>query len=286
MSVPAEQSISILVSWHPAEAAALHDSLQFTWRRTTLLVSLSGKAVAPPPSALMYAAVKRAASDISSTCKEGAVLPATSTGQKVVKSQRLGGISPGHPTFEAAMRNSTVATSNRRQPGSTPGLSRYAVEAMPKASLAERLEEMAASPEKAKATKERPRLRMRRPGAAPLRSLRLSVNQQSDSVPAEGLALKPAPAAASGQNRAGDRAKQGSKAHKGFSFFHSGYRSGAWWLVPRLCAGRQQQVPCIFFWCMSPAILQKRVLQCVPGTCRTSKDHHSLQHDLSQSCWC
>ena len=224
MSVPAEQSISILVSWHPTEAAALHDSLQFTWRRTTLLVALSGKAVAPPPSALMYAAVKRAASDISSTpCKEGAVLPATPTGQKVVKSQRLGGISPGHPTFEAAMRNSMVATTNRRQPGSTPGLSRYAVEAMPKASLAERLEEMAASPEKAKATKDRPRLRMRRPGAAPLRSLRLSVNQQSDSVPAEGLAVKPAAAmTAVGQNKAGDRAKQGFKAHKGFSFFHSG----------------------------------------------------------------
>ena len=223
VTVPAEQTVSMVISWMPDEACILQGSLQFAWRRVTLHVALSGKAVAPPPSALVYAAVKRAAADIgSSPSSELAVLPQTPTRQQIVKSRRIG-ISPGHPTFEAAMRNSTIVPpTSRHQAGNTPGLSRYATEAMPKAYLADRREELAASPETAPVSKPKPRLR--RPVAAPLRSLKLSVNQhQTDKTAHEAVAAKTANAkAASGLSKAGGTAKKGQAAHRGFSFFHSG----------------------------------------------------------------
>ena len=224
---------------HPG---SLQHSLQFLWRTSHLHVVLSGKAVAPPPSALMYAAVKRTMSDISDgPYTAGSALPQTPTGQKVVKSQRVGGISPGHPTFEAAMRNSTANTPSRRQAGDTPGLSRYALEAASNtpqaASFADRLKDLANSPEPAPPA--RPRVRLKRTaGTAPLRSLRLSVNQQLDTVPATAAMIKPAAAlgkTAELAGRAGGVRKAGTVSTKGFSFFHSGYH------LLHICCGAGQE---------------------------------------------
>ncbi|KAA6419435.1 MAG: abnormal spindle-like microcephaly-associated protein [Trebouxia sp. A1-2] len=160
------------------QTSTLHDSLRLLWRRTQLQVVLSGKATAPPQSALMHAAVKRTVSDISNTPFEaGFALPQTPTGQKVVKSQRVGSISPGHPTFEAALRNSTAATPSRRQAAdNTLGLSRYALEAAPdtlalpaaQSQFADRLTEVAISDQPA--PPKRPQVRLKRSaGAVPLR---------------------------------------------------------------------------------------------------------------------
>lgn len=233
--VPAERHVCISVSWTPTQSSTLHDSLQLLWKKTQLQVVLSGKATAPPQSALMHAAVKRTVSDISDTPFEaGFALPQTPTGQKVVKSQRLGGISPGHPTFEAALRNSTAATpSRRRAADDTPGLSRYALEAAPKTlalpaaqpQFADRLTEVANSPQPA--PPKRPQVRLKRSaGAVPLRSLRLSVNHQSDAMPAQAVPTKPASArgkTVEAAGRGGSSRKAGPVATKGFSFFHSEY---------------------------------------------------------------
>ncbi len=214
------------------QSCTLQANLQFSWRKLSLPVVLSGKATAPPPSALLYANVKRTVSDFSDTPrKAGSILPQTPTGQKVVKSQRLGGISPGHPTFEAALRNSTAATPSRRRAADTPGMSRYAMEAAPDAMqaapFADRLKEFADSPECIPVLSERPRLRLKRSaGTVPLRSLRLSVNQQAEAMPSRALVTKLTAAAAKPgepSGRAGSSRAQGSTAIKGFSFFHSGY---------------------------------------------------------------
>ena len=232
LTIPAEQDVSIAISWSPTQSGTLHDSLHFQWKKAHLHVALSGKATAPPPSALMYAAVKRTVSDIGDTpLKANSALPHTPTGQKVVKSQRVGGISPGHPTFEAAMRNSTAATPARRRAGDTPGLSRYAIEAAPDAAqapaFADRLNELAGSPKHA--PPERSRVRLRRcAGTVPLRSLRISVNQQPDAAPSVTALAKPAFVSAvtkAGEPviRAGSSKRSGSLTSKTFSFFHSGY---------------------------------------------------------------
>ena len=227
--VPAEQLVSITVSWTPTQFTTLHDSLHFSWRKEHLHVVLSGKATAPPPSALIHAAGKRTMSDISDTpCKAGSVLPHTPTGQKVVKTQRVG-ISPGHPTFEAAMRNSTAATPSRQRAGDTPGLSRYAAEVasdgVQVGSFLGRIQELANSPEAA--PPERPRVRLKRcAGKVPLKSLRLSVNQQVVTEPLMSLAAKPTSAAArhgAPASRNGSSGDPGKIGHQGFSFFHSGY---------------------------------------------------------------
>ncbi len=233
--VPAEQHVCFSVSWTPTQTSTLHDSLQLLWKKTQLQVVLSGKATAPPRSALMHAAVKRTVSDISDTPFEaGFALPHTPNGQKVVKSQRVGGISPGHPTFEAALRNSTAATpSRRRAADDTPGLSRYALEAAPDTlalpaaqfQFADRLTEVANSPQPA--PPKRPQVRLKRSaGAVPLRSLRLSVNQQPDAMPAQAVLTKPASVRGKtleAAGRGGSSRKAGPVASKGFSFFHSEY---------------------------------------------------------------
>lgn len=233
--VPTEQHVCISVSWTPTQTSTLHDSLQLQWKKTRLQIVLSGKATAPPQSALMHAAVKRTVSDISNTPFEaGFALPHTPTGQKVVKSQRVGGISPGHPTFEAALRNSTAATPSRRRAAEdTPGLSRYALEAAPGAlalpaaqfRFADRLTEVANSPQPV--PPKRPQVRLKRSaGAVPLRSLRLSVNQQPDAMPAQAVLTKPAAVrgkTVEAAGRGGSSRKAGPVATKGFSFFHSEY---------------------------------------------------------------
>ena len=181
---------------------------------------LVGKATMPPQSALVNAAVKRAASDVSSTpIRACPSLPETPTGQKVIKSQRVGGISPGHPTFEAAMRNSTAATPSRQRPAQTPGPSRYAIQAATDIATAPafetRLQGMSDSP--MALVPEKPRVRAKRAaGTVPLRSLRLSVNQQAEPArPAEKLAKAARKSAADGSRQ--------TKPTKGFSYFHSGY---------------------------------------------------------------
>ena len=233
--VPAEQHVCISVSWTPTQTSTLHDSLQLLWKKTQLQVVLSGKATAPPQSALIHAAVKRTVSDISDTpFQAGFALPHTPIGQKVVKSQRVGGISPGHPTFEAALRNSTAATPSRRRPADvTPGLSRYALEAAPDATalpaaqlrFADRLTEVANSPQLA--PPKRPQVRLKRSaGAVPLRSLRLSVNQQPDAMPAQAVLTKLASVrgkTVEAASRRGSSKKAEPVATKGFSFFHSEY---------------------------------------------------------------
>ena len=232
--VPAEQHVCINVSWTPIQTSTLHDSLRLLWRRTQLQVVLSGKATAPPQSALMHAAVKRTVSDISNTPFEaGFALPQTPTGQKVVKSQRVGSISPGHPTFEAALRNSTAATPSRRQAAdNTLGLSRYALEAAPdtlalpaaQSQFADRLTEVAISDQPA--PPKRPQVRLKRSaGAVPLRSLRLAVNQQPDVMPAQAVLTKPASVRGKTEaaGRGGSSRQAGPVATKGFSFFHSEY---------------------------------------------------------------
>ena len=224
LTVPPEYHVILQVTWNPTHPGNLHETLQVLWHQEQLHVLLVGKATAPAPSALNHAAIKRSASDITSTpVKASLCLPETPTGQKVVKSQRLGGISPGHPTFEAAMRNSTTATPSRRQAGSTPGPSRYAIEAAPEQAAAPafeaRLQQMAHSP--TAAVPERPRVRLKRaPGIVPLRSLRLSVNHQAEPAKLSGLTTKQGSAKAVGVAAAGTNSQ--TKATKGFSFFHSG----------------------------------------------------------------
>lgn len=222
LTVPPEHHVVLQITWNPIHPGTLHETLQLLWNQEQLHVLLVGKAAAPAPSALVNAATKRAASDITNTpIKASLCLPETPTGQKVIKSQRLGGISPGHPTFEAAMRNSTAATPSRRQAGNTPGPSRYALEAVPEATAVSafeaRLQDMADSPRPA--LPERPRVRLKRPaGTVPLRSLRLSVNQQAEPAKLSVPSAKQGAAKAVGIAAAGSQAK----ATKGFSFFHSG----------------------------------------------------------------
>lgn len=187
---------------------------------------LVGRATAPAPSALMNAAIKRSATDVSATPSKASLgLPETPTGQKVIKSQRLGGISPGHPTFEAALRNSTTATPSRQHAGHTPGPSRYALEAAPDRALAPapafvtRLQEMADSPRPA--LPENPKARLKRAaGTVPLRSLRLSVNQQAEPAKPSGPTTRQASEKAMSKATAGAHSQ--AKATRGFSFFHSG----------------------------------------------------------------
>lgn len=227
LTVPSEHHVVLQICWDPTRPGNLHETLQFLWHQEQLHVLLVGKATAPAPSALMNAATKRAASDITNTpVKASLCLPETPTGQKVIKSQRLNGISPGHPTFEAAMRNSTAATPSRRQAANTPGPSRYALEAAPERAapaFEARLQEMADSPKPA--VPERPRVRLKRAaGTVPLRSLRLSVNQQAEPAKLSGLTTLQG--STKGSARAVSMAAAGTnsqaKATKGFSFFHSG----------------------------------------------------------------
>ena len=224
LTVPPEHHVFLRVTWNPTHAGNLHETLQFLWHQEQLHVLLVGKATAPAPSALNHAAIKRSASDITSTpVKASLCLPETPTGQKVIKSQRVGGISPGHPTFEAAMRNSTTATPSRQKAESTPGPSRYAQQAASDRAAAPafeaRLQEMADSPNPA--VPERPRVRLKRaPGTVPLRSLRLSVNQQAEPVKLCGPITKQGLAKAMGIAAAGTNIQ--AKATKGFSFFRSG----------------------------------------------------------------
>ena len=231
LTVPPEHHVTFQVTWAPTHPGNLHESLQLLWHQEELHVLLVGKATAPAPSALVNAAIKRSATDISDTpIKASLCLPDTPTGQKVFRSQRLGGISPGHPTFEAALRNSTTATPSRQRPGHTPGPSRYAPEAAPDRALAPapafeaRLQEMADSPKPA--LPEKPRVRLKRAaGTVPLRSLRLSVNQQVEPAKLSGPTTRLASAKAAGKAAAG--ANSQAKATRGFSFFHSGYATKA-----------------------------------------------------------
>lgn len=212
------------VTWTPTHPGNLHEPLQLQWLHEQLHVLLVGRAAAPAPSALQNAAIKRSASDISGTpTKASLCLPETPTGQKVVKSQRLGGISPGHPTFEAALRNSTTAMPSRHA-GHTPGPSRYALEAAPDRAAAStlfeaRLQEMADSPKPAQP--EQPRVRLKRAASIlPLRSLRLSLNQQPESAKPPGPSTRQGLAKA--VSKAGAGANSQAKVTRGFSFFHSG----------------------------------------------------------------
>ena len=224
LTVPPEHHVFLRVTWNPTHPGKLHETLEFLWHQEQLHVLLVGKATAPAPSALNNAAIKRSASDITSTpVKASLCLPETPTGQKVIKSQRLGGISPGHPTFEAAMRNSTAATPGRRQAANTPGPSRYALQASAERAAAPafeaRLQEMADSPQPG--VPERPRMRLKRAaGTVPLRSLRLSVNQQAEPAKLPGPTTRQRSAKAVGIAAAGTYSQ--AKVTKGFSFFHSG----------------------------------------------------------------
>ena len=222
LTVPPEHHVVLQVTWNPTCPGNLHEALQFQWHQEQLHVLLVGKATAPAPSALTNAASKRSASDISNI-KASLCLPETPTGHKVIKSQRLGGISPGHPTFEAAMRNSSTATPSRWQAPNTPGPSRYAIEAAPERVAAPafeaRLQEMADSPKPA--LPERPKVRLKRAaGTVPLRSLRLSINQHAEPAKLPGPSARQGPAKALRKAAAGTNSQ--AKATRGFSFFHSG----------------------------------------------------------------
>lgn len=225
LTVSAEHHVVIKVTWTPTHPGKLHETLQLAWQQEQLAVVLVGRATAPAQSALMNAAVKRSVSDITSTpIKACPCFPETTTGQKVIKSQRVGGISPGQPTFEAAMRNSTAATPNRRRPGDTAGTSRYGTEAAADTAAAPafeaRLQEMSDSPKPA--LPQRPRTRLKRAaGTVPLRSLRLSVNQQEEPARHSGPSAKEGSAKALG--KAAMDGKSQAESTKGFSFFHSGY---------------------------------------------------------------
>lgn len=227
LTVQAESHVTLQVTWTPTHPGNLHESLQLLWNQEELHVLLVGRATAPAPSALTNAAIKRSVTDISDTpTKASLCLPETPTGQKVIKSLRLGGISPGHPTFEAALRNSTTATPSRRNAGHTPGPSRYALEAAPDRALAPapafeaRLHEMADSPKPA--LPEKPRVRLKRAaGTVPLRSLRLSFNQQAEPAKPSGPTTRQASAKAA--SKATASANSQAKASRGFSFFHWGW---------------------------------------------------------------
>ena len=218
--VIAENHVIIKVTWTPTHPGNLHETLQLSWLQEQLAVVLVGQAMAPAQSALMNAAVKRSVLDIPSTpIKAGPCFPETPTGQKVIKSQRVGGISPGHPTFEAAMRNSTAATPSRRRHGDTTGSSRYATWPAPDTAAAPafeaRLQEMSGSPTAVLPQKSRSRLK-RAAGTVPLRSLRLSVNQRVEPAKPSGLGVK-------ALCKAAVDGKVHTKSTNGFSFFHSGY---------------------------------------------------------------
>lgn len=227
LNIAAASAASISITWSPQQAGALQDFLYCQWDKERLKVLLYGTTSALPVSSLMHASVKRALTDTSSSKP---LLPQTPAGQKVVKSQRVGGISPGHPTFEAAMRSVTAATPGRG--AATPGLSRYANEAPSQKAqsaltFAARLQDVADSPPKP-AVADRPKLRMKQAsGRAPMRTLTLSTDQSAAVPVVTGKvtnsvlsvpSVQQLAANRNQENRLPDRSKASSQ---GFSYFHS-----------------------------------------------------------------
>ena len=232
LTIAAASVASISITWSPQQAGTLQDFLYCQWDKERLKVLLYGTTPALPVSSLMHASVKRALTDTSGT--EGGqkpLLPQTLAGQKVVKSQRVGGISPGHPTFEAAMRSVTAATPGRG--AATPGLSRYANKAAsqkaqsPALTFAARLQDVADSPPKP-AVADRPKLRMKQAsGRAPMRTLKLSTDHSAAVQVVTGKVTKSVLSVPSVQQLAANRNQENrlpdrSKASRqGFSYFHS-----------------------------------------------------------------
>lgn len=216
---------SISVAWSPQMSGAMQEALHCQWDRERLKVLLYGTAAAVPLSTLMHDSVKSTILDVSSSVIQ---LPQTPSGQKFAKCQRIGGISPGHPTFEAAMRSATAV-----KPGAgTPGLSRYASEAAlaraqsPVDTFAARLQRVADSPPKP-IVQERPRVRPKQvSGRAPMRALKLAIQQPAAASVPTGNAAVAAPAAPVKQLVPADfkadsiAARSRTAASKGFSQFH------------------------------------------------------------------
>lgn len=180
LTVAAASLTSLSITWCPQQAGTMQEILHFQWDNERLKVLLYGTAAALPVSSLMHASVRRAFTDFGCDKLQ---LPQTPAGQKVVKSQRLGGISPGHPTFEAALRSITAATPGRG--AGTPGPSRHAHEAAtdkmqsPVLTFAARLQDVADSPPKP-AVLDRPRTRLKQAsGKVPMRAFKLSANQSA-----------------------------------------------------------------------------------------------------------
>ena len=228
MAIAAASIASISITWCPQRAGTLHDFLYCQWDKERLKVLLYGSTPALPVSSLMHASVKRAFADTSDSQP---LLPQTPAGQKVIKSQRAGGISPGHPTFEAAMRSVTAATPGRA--AATPGLSRYGGEAAshkpqsPAFTFAARLQDVADSPPKP-AVADRPRLRMKQAsGRAPMRTLKLSADQSAAASAVTGKVTKPVLSLPSVQQLAANRNRENRVTERsnapsqGFRYFHS-----------------------------------------------------------------
>lgn len=227
LTLEAFSTASISVAWSPQLSGSMQEALHCQWDRERLKVLLFGTAAAVPPSTLMHRdSVNSSIPDVSSSIIQ---LPQTPTGQKFARCQRVGGISPGHPTFEAAMRSATAV-----KPGvGTPGLSRYASEAAlakapsPVDTFAARLQRVADSPPKPVA-QERPRVRPKQAsGRAPMRALKLSIQQPAAaSIPAGNAAIA-APAAPvlqlapAGFRANSIAARPRTAASKGFNHFHT-----------------------------------------------------------------
>lgn len=211
----------------------MQEALYCQWDKERLKVLLYGTAAALPVSTLMHASVKRAFTDTNSNVIQ---LPQTPAGQKVVKSQRVGAISPGHPTFEAAMRSITAATPSRG--AGTPGLSRYATEVAvtqaqsPACTFAARLQDVADTPPKPTVS-EKPRVRLKQAsGRAPMRALKLSIQQPTVASGTTDTAAIPISAASTARKLPAaskvdtTTSRSGKVATKGFSHFHSRYTFG------------------------------------------------------------
>lgn len=246
----------ICITWTPQRSGTMQTALYFQWGSQLLKVQLYGSAPALPVSSLMHASIKSAVSD-TSPCH----LSSTPAGQKLMKAQRAGGISPGHPTFEAALRSIKAATASKN--ADSPGFSRYAAEAAPStlqspapSAFAAWLQAAADSPPKP-ALLSKPRVRLKSAsGRAPMKSLQLSIGQptaapdaaakeKTVAAKASGAAAKftrPSARAASETSALANansalsnaqakpasqhRLLQSSNAeHKGFAYFHSRYGS-------------------------------------------------------------
>ena len=253
MVAPASHA-TLSIAWTPQHSGTMQVALYFQWGSQLLKVQLFGSAPALPVSSLMHASIKSAVLDASPSH-----LALTPAGQKLMKAQRAGGISPGHPTFEAALRSIKAAPASKG--ANSPGLSRYAAESAPStlqspapSTFAARLQAAADSPPKP-ALLSKPRVRLKSaPGRAPMKSLQLSIGQPTAAPnaaakvktasakapgaaakitrPAAGASCATGTAAEAGSALPSEQAKpagqqrflHGSNAEcKGFAYFHSRY---------------------------------------------------------------